>query len=419
MQLLGLSAKLYGASGGVVRRPVVVAGPFSGPSSGPSSGSTLPPSQSRIRVNHRHQQEAIAVIDRLRQGIEYERNAGCVDVQGNRQRFSAFLGDSLDSLTRFTKTELASAQDTIELQDIVTKLARLRALADQYQWMTKRERGAVLAEVMESMCRVCTESPPCPPPLPTAWKVSHETWTQQQQQQQQQQEQQQCPYAEPHQPKRWVPIAFDLETTGLSRIHSFPVEIAASAPLTGERFHRLVRLQDGVSMSPSAERATGLKTERFRDPSLPTFEQAYAQFLEFIETNVAAAGFEAMPVLVGHNIADFDIPLLLNRAKACDLPAPRGARILDTMRTARQILRNYKKEDRPQGMSLSVLYTHLTGRPAQGAHRAAADVDMTVEVLMALIHHARHGPDFKGAIDMTLLHPFFSKPHLPSAFDEG
>lgn len=188
------------------------------------------------------------------------------------------------------------------------------------------------------------------------------------------------------------------------------MEIAAVAPLTGATFETFVRLPDGVSMNPKAEEATGLFTSQFRDPSLPDFRAAYHAFLEFVCKQVDSAGAGALPVFVGHNIADYDLPLLMHRARDVDMPAPRTARVLDTLRAARQIftgvskLRDYKLEP---------LYKCLTGLDSVGAHRAAADVAMTLGVLRALIGH---GTGLQGEDGFV---QFFSRPSFPNAFDSG
>lgn len=162
-------------------------------------------------------------------------------------------------------------------------------------------------------------------------------------------------------------------------------------------------------MHPSAETTTGLLTTQFQDPTLPAFPQAYLSFLNFIESEVAGAGPGALPLLVGHNIAGYDLPLLCNCAKRFDLPIPRDARILDTLTTAKAILTGPTK---PEKFTLSMLYTYFTKRKVETAHRAAIDVDMTIEVLRALVQRSM------GVSDRHALERFFGRRGLPSAFDD-
>ena len=149
------------------------------------------------------------------------------------------------------------------------------------------------------------------------------------------------------------------------------------------------------------------------DPSLPTLTQAYSTFLTFIEQEVAELGGPgALPLLVGHNIGKFDVPLLLNSAKRLDLPFPREARMLDTYTAAKQLLVGPSKPPDSK-FTLGSLFTHLLQLPTLAAHRGGADVEMTVGVLRALIEHSAgmHGDEGFAR--------FFNRSTLPPAFDYG
>ena len=134
-------------------------------------------------------------------------------------------------------------------------------------------------------------------------------------------------------------------------------------------------------MSKMAEQITGLTAKRLQDRELPSYPDVYFNFLRFIEAEMEDAGPGAVPLLVGHNIYAFDVPLLLHSARNFNLPAVRDVRILDTMVAARGVLTGSMK---PTNLELTTLYAHLTEKDVVTAHRAAADVEMTMAVLTAL-----------------------------------
>nr|BAD42331.1 DNA helicase RecG [Nannochloris bacillaris] len=339
-------------------------------------------------------------------------------------------------------------------------LLRLQALSQRYAFMNVEERQWMLKDVIKAIelventdptlnintvaiskpaaaaVVVADKSPPAPinipvsttPPAPTkqpippppkpqisatippkqveiepltVWKMQHTTWLEQESTES---------FTPPSAATRWVPIVFDLETTGLSKEKDHPVEIAAEAPLSGRTFSTLIRLADGMSISTKAEEVTGITTAQCKDPSLPTFPQAYASFLRFIEAEMEDAAPGAFPLLVGHNIERFDLPLLLHCAKRFDVAAPLSARILDTLSASRSLLTGSAK---PEAFNLTTLYGHLTRKEAIAAHRASADVKMTVAVLHALLEHSAgmSGPDGFAK--------FFNRRTLPPAFDIG
>jgi len=401
-------------------------------------------------------QQAVRVLNKLRAGIDWERKHGCGNAEGE-QRFSSFLGQSLDTL----QEQVPSSGEAS------LALLRLQALCKRYAWMNVEERRSMLQDVMKAMEMVeikgesrishnntvsepvvktmtprktVTSTPPPPSaaaptrapapapirekqptikeatvaPLPIKpiepeieqsleiWKMQHTTWT----------DQETSSFIPPPATTatHWVPIVFDLETTGLSKEKDHPVEIAAESPLTGRTFSTLVRLAEGMSISAKAEEVTGITTVECQNPNLPSFPEAYRTFLRFIEAEMEVAGPGAFPLFVGHNIERFDIPLLLHTAKRFDVPAPLSARILDTLSASKSLLTGSAK---PDAFNLSTLYGHLTKNEPVVAHRAAADVKMTVAVLHALLEHSAGMNGSEG------FSKFFNRRTLPSAFDIG
>ena len=185
------------------------------------------------------------------------------------------------------------------------------------------------------------------------------------------------------------------------------IEIAASAPLTGRTFSTLVRLPEGKTIPTKIEKLTTITTAQVQNPNLPSFPEAYSSFLQFIESEVQAVGPGALPLLIGHNAFSFDLPMLCISANRYNMPIPRDARILDTLAAARQLFTGALKPEK--GFRLGDFYTHLTNKNPENAHRADADVAMTVDILHALVQRS----------GCTVLSEFFGRPRLPSAFDSG
>lgn len=178
---------------------------------------------------------------------------------------------------------------------------------------------------------------------------------------------------------KFVPIVFDCETTGLSTKYARIVEIAAKNPITGDEFESLVRLDDGYSMDSRVSEITGLYNAVLRQQSLPNFETVMTNFFSFIEKqSEASAG--ASPVLIGHNILQFDIPLLQNRMNDIRKPWLSNLYLLDTIKMAR--VRLSKK---PRSYNLRSLYAEITGQDLKTAHRALADVRTTIDVMEGLL----------------------------------
>lgn len=189
---------------------------------------------------------------------------------------------------------------------------------------------------------------------------------------------------------------------------SQPVEIAAMNPLNNETYSTLIKLPEGILMSPKAEQITQITSEMLQDESLPDFEMAYRGFLKFIENQISAVeSSNALPVLIGHNIKRFDLKILLNRAKEKNLSFPLDSAILDTYLTAHQLLQTV------DGLQFNLvkLLLYFGEKPLE-AHRALKDVQMTWLLLKKLL-------DISGIKTMKEVEKFFNRPSLPSAFHSG
>lgn len=165
-------------------------------------------------------------------------------------------------------------------------------------------------------------------------------------------------------------VIFDLETTGLDEGRDEIVEIAAlrlTAGRTDGRFSTLVRPTIPVGES---EHIHHLSDERLaregRDP-----QEAISEFLAF------AKG----ALLVGHNVG-FDLRALAAQARRLGLPFEPPASA-DTFELARRFV-----AEEPHTLEALANRLNLPHRPA---HRAAADVSTTADLLGYLVNQAQRG----------------------------
>ena len=156
-------------------------------------------------------------------------------------------------------------------------------------------------------------------------------------------------------------VVFDLETTGISPKTDEVVEISAVKVEHGkvtDEFSTLVNPKQRIPYG--ASRVNGITDDMVAEA--PFFEQVLEEFLEFIE------GF----VLVGHNIARFDMNFLYRDVeKYFERSLPND--YIDTLQMARRELPNLEHH---RLTDLAEYY----GISAEGAHRALNDCWMNQQV---------------------------------------
>ena len=156
-------------------------------------------------------------------------------------------------------------------------------------------------------------------------------------------------------------VVFDLETTGISPKTDEVVEISAVKVEHGkvtDEFSTLVNPKQRIPYG--ASRVNGITDDMVAEA--PFFEQVLEEFLEFIE------GF----VLVGHNIARFDMNFLYRDVeKYFERSLPND--YIDTLQMARRELPNLEHH---RLTDLAEYY----GISAEGAHRALNDCRMNQQV---------------------------------------
>lgn len=164
-------------------------------------------------------------------------------------------------------------------------------------------------------------------------------------------------------------VCLDLETTGLSPMRDWIIEVAAYRVREGsveDRFVSLVRPGEISRVSPFITELTGITKEMVAEAPLP--EEVLPRLF----------GFIGCDMVVGHNVC-FDMNFLYDGALKAGL-RPIGNDFTDTMRISRR--------------TYSYLPNHKLGTLAEflhidqhGAHRAAADVETTIGCYEKMVKH--------------------------------
>lgn len=156
-------------------------------------------------------------------------------------------------------------------------------------------------------------------------------------------------------------VVFDLETTGMSPELDDIIEISAIKVKDGEvvdEFSTLVN--PGRPIPEGASKVNGITDEMVAES--PGFEEVFEQFLEFIGEEV----------LVGHNIAGFDMKFLYRYAKQY-WNQTLDNNFVDTVGIAKQCLPHLAHR------RLTDLAAHYK-LSTEGAHRALFDCEMNQKV---------------------------------------
>ena len=160
-------------------------------------------------------------------------------------------------------------------------------------------------------------------------------------------------------------VIFDLETTGISPSYDRIIEISAvkvENHQVTEEFSSLVNPQKPIPMQATI--VNGISNSMVA--SAPTIDEVLPAFLDFIGDNV----------LIGHNIASFDLKFIYRETERIYGRYPDNEYI-DTLSLARRCLpelSHHKLTD------LSAYY-HI---PTEGAHRALNDCRMNQKVYECL-----------------------------------
>ncbi len=160
------------------------------------------------------------------------------------------------------------------------------------------------------------------------------------------------------------PIAFiDLETTGVNLSSDRIVEIAIVKVLPdGSRQTKRKLLNPGIPIPPQSTDIHGITDEMVKDA--PTFKQVANELKQYIENCD----------LGGYNSNRFDIPLLMEEFLRASIVADLSDR---RMVDVQHIF--YQMEPR----TLSAAVRFYCNKELEGAHGAEADINATIDVLLA------------------------------------
>ena len=158
-------------------------------------------------------------------------------------------------------------------------------------------------------------------------------------------------------------VGFDLETTGLNPAEDRIWEIAicyTDAPLLS------TFVNPGRPIPDEVQRKCHLTTEDLRAiDAAPPFSAIASQVLDALTDHV----------IVGHNIWQYDLPLLSRELHRCGLALDRDSvTVLDTKSLFATL--------EPRTLVAAVRY--YTGRDHSGAHRAMADASAALDVLAGM-----------------------------------
>lgn len=165
-------------------------------------------------------------------------------------------------------------------------------------------------------------------------------------------------------------VIFDLETTGISPNYDEVIEISALKVKGGEvvdEFNTLVN--PGRKIPFGATKVNGITNAMVAEA--PAFSHVLAEFLDFAEELV----------LVGHNIARFDMKFIWRDAEQYFGEIPQN-NYVDTLQVARKHL---PKMDHHRLVDLAEYY----GISSEGAHRALNDCYMNQKVYECMVSEMR------------------------------
>ena len=185
-------------------------------------------------------------------------------------------------------------------------------------------------------------------------------------------------------PDRDTFIVFDLETTGLNKTNDRIIEIGAVKVVNGEvtdNFDLLVNpgvKDNGIkfSISSTIQNLTGISIAMVA--KAPSEKEALSEFFKWCD---------GINLIVGHNIASFDIPFTKSACRRNELEFPFTDRV-DTLLFAKSL--KLQKDGIIENNKQPTLakYVGLTYH----AHRANDDTQALYEILTRLVHKQNKMP---------------------------
>ena len=192
-------------------------------------------------------------------------------------------------------------------------------------------------------------------------------------------------------------IAFDLETTGLSKDKNRIIEIAAVNVTDPTHAPMSTLINPGrFNIPPPITQLTGITNSMVSAPAVPSFARA-AELLEEYVTEARRKGGGASVILAAHNARQFDAGFLQAEYRRLGRELPDDWRFVDTLPLARKRL----DKNTVGSFKLETLAAHFECGPAEGeaAHRAQADARMLGDVLQGVLGVSLEGTAGPGAAE--------------------
>ena len=384
---------------------------------------------------------------RLRAGLDYELGKGCPNAKGKAfADFQQFLCNHLGELeTALVAPGGAPAQ---EANDLAAVLAGIRAEAVSYGAMDARGRDDLLRRLGSALYRhehaaLAAAPAAAPKAPPKAWRPptsanSSAAAPARQRANSGAQRRENYPAMDVNRSSAWggagatapplggtpvselrmpemapsasasvaaktrsseipIVIAFDLETTGLSKDKNRIIEIAAVNVTDPTHAPMSTLINPGrFNIPPPITQLTGITNSMVSAPAVPSFARA-AELLEEYVTEARQKGGGASVILAAHNARQFDAGFLQAEYRRLGRELPDDWRFVDTLPLARKRL----DKSTVGSFKLETLATHFACGPAEGeaAHRAQADARMLGDVLQGVLGVSLEGTAGPGAAE--------------------
>ena len=389
---------------------------------------------------------------RLRAGLDYELGKGCPNAKGKAfADFQQFLCNHLGELETALVAQEAggSAAPAREAAELAAVLAGIRAEAVSYGAMDKRGRDDLLRRLGSALYRhERAAGAAAPAPKPQAWRppasAKPSAPPPRQRANSGAQRRENFPATDANRASAWGPgprddggsssfsggaplpvseprvssmppsgsspsaskarsseipivIAFDLETTGLSKDKNRIIEIAAVNVTDPTHAPMSTLINPGrFNIPPPITQLTGITNSMVSAPAVPSFARA-AELLEEYVTEARRKGGGASVILAAHNARQFDAGFLQAEYRRLGRELPDDWRFVDTLPLARKRL----DKNTVGSFKLETLAAHFECGPAEGeaAHRAQADARMLGDVLQGVLGVSLEGTAGPGAAE--------------------
>ncbi|CAA7024745.1 unnamed protein product [Microthlaspi erraticum] len=173
-------------------------------------------------------------------------------------------------------------------------------------------------------------------------------------------------------------IVTDLETSGLSRVKSRIIEIAAQDLAGGENSTFQTLVNPGVPIFNA--NIHGIRNDMVSRPEVPRMEELIPIFLRYVESRQKPGGYV---IIVAHNGKTFDFQFLINEFNRCAFEIPDNWLFFDSLPLARDCMKSLEAEVKLKA-TLSALGDYFNLSRDGEAHRALSDVLLLSQVFQRL-----------------------------------